>query len=383
MPRTRTTNQKPTLGTKKKFQALQRKVDANEREVQDAIREKEARKKLKACQKKGAITRPDGTAGRHFNLQHAMNLDDKDSVYKIIRYKIVEISKDNGLRLETTSHRHCLALSLHWYAMLEIPYLAHFKDGWPVKDFLQQYLRNHANYRRRMGYDKPSSNKITLSKGTRAHIFTSGAKLPAPAARSDSDDSSETDPGSDSDSDSDSDSEEIGPGSEGGLPADIAELFKMQVEDYLSEFALQCTLPALNIHIRSPKDASPKPQHLVPTLARPPKLQTVTTSSKKIATAVTQVRRERAKPPGVTKQRSEPPPPPPSQNSASDDVVVMASAVLQWKNLEKEKAKVTPSTHYAPSTMFPGSPASSSSTEQTLVWSMVLPVLARPIHHYR
>jgi hypothetical protein len=80
--------------------------------------QKEAHKKLKACQKKGAITCPDGTAGRHFNLQHAMKLDDKDTVYKKIRvsafflstwilidflqYKIIEIAKDNGLRLETT-----------------------------------------------------------------------------------------------------------------------------------------------------------------------------------------------------------------------------------------------------------------------------------------
>ncbi|KAG2114315.1 uncharacterized protein F5147DRAFT_786879 [Suillus discolor] len=233
MPRTRTIN-KPSLGTKKKFRALQRQVDANEREVQHVMREKEARKKLKACQKKGAIMRPDGTAGRHFNLQHAMNLDDRDTVYKKIRYKIIEIAKDNGLRLETTIRYQPPTLlgTIITLAMLEIPYLTHFKDGWPVKDFLQQFLRNHANYRRRMGYDAPSSNKITLSshnKSTRTHTSTGRAKLPAPAAHSDSDDSSETDPGSDEELDS----EEIGPGSEGGLPADIAELFKKRVEDFL------------------------------------------------------------------------------------------------------------------------------------------------------
>ena len=101
MPRTRTAKNQPTLGTRKKLQALQRQVNANEREVQHAIRksyvsirlsvitaknlgEKEARKKLKACQK-GAITRPRGTAGRHFNLQQTMNLDDKDTMCKRIR----------------------------------------------------------------------------------------------------------------------------------------------------------------------------------------------------------------------------------------------------------------------------------------------------------
>ncbi|KAG0702259.1 hypothetical protein DFH29DRAFT_999497 [Suillus ampliporus] len=47
------------LGTKKKLQALQRQVDANDQEVQHAIRQKEAHKKLRACQRKGAITRSD------------------------------------------------------------------------------------------------------------------------------------------------------------------------------------------------------------------------------------------------------------------------------------------------------------------------------------
>ncbi|KAG2067683.1 hypothetical protein BDR04DRAFT_1120325 [Suillus decipiens] len=60
------------------------------------------------------------------------------------------------------------------------------------------------------------------NKSPWAHTSTSHVKLPAFTAHSDSDDSSETDPGSDEDMDS----EEIGPGSEGGLPADIAELFK-------------------------------------------------------------------------------------------------------------------------------------------------------------
>ncbi|KAG2339237.1 hypothetical protein BDR05DRAFT_1003501 [Suillus weaverae] len=153
-----------------------------------------------------------------------MNLDDKDTVYKRIRYKIIEIAKDNGLRLETTIRYQPPTLlgTIITVAMLEIPHLAHFKDGWPVKDFLQQFLRNHTNYRRRTGYDKPNSTKIILSKhnkSTQVHISTSRAKLPAHAEL---DDSSETDPRSDEDSDL----EEIGPGSEGGLPADIAELFK-------------------------------------------------------------------------------------------------------------------------------------------------------------
>ncbi|KAG2050406.1 hypothetical protein BDR06DRAFT_1011238 [Suillus hirtellus] len=173
MPHTQTIN-KPTLGTKKKFQALQRQVDANEWE-----------------------------------------------------YKIIKIAKDNGLCLKTTIRYQppMLLGTIITLAMLEIPYLTHFKDSWPVKDFLQQFLQDHTNYRRRMGYDAPSLNKITLSshnKSTWMHTSTSHVKLPAPAAHSDSDDSSEMDPRSDEKLDS----EEIGPGSEGGLPADIAELFK-------------------------------------------------------------------------------------------------------------------------------------------------------------
>ncbi|KAG1763239.1 hypothetical protein EDD22DRAFT_513943 [Suillus occidentalis] len=169
-----------------------------------------------------------------------MNLDDKDTIYKKIRYKIIEIAKDNGLRLDTTIRHQPPTLlgTIITLAMLEIPHLAHFKDGWPVKDFLQQFLANHANYRRRMGYDQPSSDKIALSshnKSIQAHTSTSRPKLPTPATLSDSEDS--TDP-TDSDSDEDSDLEEIAPGSEDGLPADIAALFKKRVEDYLSKSEL-------------------------------------------------------------------------------------------------------------------------------------------------
>jgi hypothetical protein len=82
--------------------------------------EKEARRRLKVCQKKGTIERPKGTAGRDFSLQEAMNLDGKDTVFKKIRvsilslplymssqfffheYKIIEIAKANGLQLDTT-----------------------------------------------------------------------------------------------------------------------------------------------------------------------------------------------------------------------------------------------------------------------------------------
>ncbi|KAG1733248.1 uncharacterized protein EDB91DRAFT_1084521 [Suillus paluster] len=174
-------------------------------------------------------------------------------------------------------------------------YIAHFKDGWPVKDFLQQFLRNHANYRRRIGYNKltQSSNKITLSKLTQAHISTSHAKLPAPAAHSDSDDSSEMDPRSDKDSDS----EEIGPGSEGGLPADIAELFKKQFEDYLKSKGRLTQTSA-------PTD--PNQTARVSKKSTTLKSQTATTSSKKITTAaITQVCSKRAKPPTVMTQQLE------------------------------------------------------------------------------
>ncbi|KAG2116046.1 uncharacterized protein F5147DRAFT_758487 [Suillus discolor] len=319
---------KPILGTKKKFQVLQRQVNAHEREVQHAIREKEARKKLKACQKKGAIMCPDGTAGRHFNLQHAMNLDGKDTMYKKIQYKIIEIAKDNGLHLETTIRYQPPTLlgTIITLAMLEIPYLTHFKDGWPVKDFLQQFLQNHANYRRRMGYDAPSSNKITLSipnKSTQTHTSTGRAKLPVPAAHSDSDDSSETDPGSDEDLDS----EEIGPGSEGGLPADIAELFKKRVEDFLKSkgHLAQTSAPTDTSQTTKGTKKSTKP-----------KSQTATTSSKKIATAtVARV--------GVSSKRVKPPVPVATQPEKLEKKP--QPRPVQWK---KEKAEVTqaaPSTH--------------------------------------
>ncbi|KIK41208.1 hypothetical protein CY34DRAFT_13205 [Suillus luteus UH-Slu-Lm8-n1] len=54
------TKKTPTLQTKKKLQALQRKVNANEQEVQHAIREKEARKKL---------TQVLSEEGRHYTSQ--------------------------------------------------------------------------------------------------------------------------------------------------------------------------------------------------------------------------------------------------------------------------------------------------------------------------
>jgi len=53
--------------------------------------EKEARRRLKACQKKGTIKRPKGTAGRHFSLQEAMNLDGKDTLFKRIRVSILSL----------------------------------------------------------------------------------------------------------------------------------------------------------------------------------------------------------------------------------------------------------------------------------------------------
>jgi hypothetical protein len=53
--------------------------------------EKEARRRLKVCQKKGTIERPKGTAGRDFSLQEAMNLDGKDTVFKKIQVSILSL----------------------------------------------------------------------------------------------------------------------------------------------------------------------------------------------------------------------------------------------------------------------------------------------------
>ncbi|KAG2135447.1 hypothetical protein DEU56DRAFT_756584 [Suillus clintonianus] len=162
-----------------------------------------------------------------------------------------------------------------------------------------------------------SSECLSEASGKR-HVgsaHTNRAKLPVTAARSHSepDDSSETDPGSDEDFDS----EEIGPGSEGGLPADIAELFKKRVDDYLKS-KRRVTQPSAPTGTSQTAKVTKKSTNT--------KSQTATTSSKKITTvAVTQVHSERAKPPAVTKPRPRPVP---------------------RKNLEKEKAKVTSSTHY-------------------------------------
>jgi len=232
MAHARNTKKLSTRETKKKIKALQRQLSADEHE--ETLREKEARRRLKTRQKKGVIERPKGTAGRHFNLQKEMKLDGKDAIYNKIRYKVIEIAKDNGLRLDTTiRYQPPMVLgTIITLAMLEIPHLANFQDGWPVKDFLQQFLQNHGNYRRRMGYDKPASNsgiKVELSKHnvpTEAHVSTRCAKTSV-SNYSDSDDSSGTDSGSDDDSE-----EELGPGSEGGLPTDVAELFKKHVDDF-------------------------------------------------------------------------------------------------------------------------------------------------------
>jgi hypothetical protein len=82
-------------------------------------------------QKKGAITCPDDTVGWHFNLQHAMNLDDRDTMYKKIQVCIFFWQKictngtahsDSALRTRTTLINisgcivcmHLTCTSIHW-----------------------------------------------------------------------------------------------------------------------------------------------------------------------------------------------------------------------------------------------------------------------------
>lgn len=70
--------------------------------------------------------------------------------------------------------------------MQEIPYLAKFKDGWPVECILIQYLKNHVRYKRQRDHElaDPKSvdevNEMDVEDGVQvwnfiflAHIFYS------------------------------------------------------------------------------------------------------------------------------------------------------------------------------------------------------------------
>ncbi|KAF9231534.1 hypothetical protein BU15DRAFT_68259 [Melanogaster broomeanus] len=128
-------NKTKHVSAARKLKGMERKVQENYQEVQKVLRGKEAGEKLRLCQARNAIVRPKGSAGRDFSLQEAVWLSDNKPLFNKLRSDILEVARNNGLRLTSK-------------AMQEIKYLTRFKDGWPVEVFLIQHLQNHTAYNR-------------------------------------------------------------------------------------------------------------------------------------------------------------------------------------------------------------------------------------------
>ncbi|KAG2141211.1 hypothetical protein DEU56DRAFT_754934 [Suillus clintonianus] len=192
------------------------------------------KEKWKARQLK--IVHPHGPR-QNFNLQAAIGLKRKKKKYLGILRAVHHITNRKGIDMEQTiSYQSPLLLGK---AMKEVLFLTKLKDGWPVKEILQQYLQNKTDHERRRRLIT-SDEKDSSEADDEEEAVYSEADSEGEAAYSEADE------------DGNKDRLVV---KEEPLPVETTERFKNWLDEYLEK---KCRLPSLGINCQDPGCSIPQ-----------------------------------------------------------------------------------------------------------------------------